>query len=61
MIHPLMLPDLIRTLVTGVVENSKFHHNFTGIQVIQAGDMTFTNNEFYSNDSYGFLCPRCQP
>ncbi len=43
-----------RTQVTGSVENSKFHHNFVGAQVIQAGDMTFTGNEFHSNANYGF-------
>lgn len=44
----------MRTQVTGVVENSLFHHNFVGAQVIQAGDMTFTGNEFHSNNNYGF-------
>ncbi len=43
-----------RALVTGVVENSKFHHNFAGAQVIQGGDMSFIGNEFYSNNNYGF-------
>lgn len=45
---------IVRTAVTGQVTNSKFHHNFVGAQVIQAGDMTFTNNEFHSNLNYGF-------
>jgi parallel beta-helix repeat protein len=44
----------VRTQVSGVVENSKFHHNFAGVQVIQGGDMTFTGNEFHSNSNYGF-------
>lgn len=45
---------LMRTQVTGVVENSKFHHNFAGVQLMQAGDMTFTGNEFHSNATNGF-------
>lgn len=45
---------IARTAVTGVVENSKFHHNFDGVQIIQAGDMSFSNNEFHSNRNYGF-------
>lgn len=45
---------LTRTQVAGTVENSKFHHNFNGVQIIQAGDMTFTGNEFHSNLNYGF-------
>ncbi|HRW04172.1 MAG TPA: right-handed parallel beta-helix repeat-containing protein [Caldilineaceae bacterium] len=44
----------MRTQVTGVVENSLFHHNFNGVQVIQAGDMTFMGNEFHDNNNYGF-------
>ena len=43
-----------RAQVSGQVVNSKFHHNFVGAQVIQAGDMTFTNNEFHDNLNYGF-------
>ncbi len=43
-----------RAQVSGQVVDSKFHHNFVGAQVIQAGDMTFTNNEFYDNLNYGF-------
>lgn len=46
---------IARTSVTGSVTGSKFHHNFVGAHLMQAGDMTFTNNEFYENLNIGFL------
>jgi parallel beta-helix repeat protein len=52
---PLSAAGIARTSVTGAVTGSKFHHNFVGVHLMQAGDMTFTNNEFYENLSYGFL------
>ena len=39
----------------GVVTGSKFHHNFVGAHLVQAGNMTFINNEFYENLNFGFL------
>lgn len=44
----------VSTQVAGSVTNSKFHHNYDGVQIVQAGDMTFTTNEFYDNLRYGF-------
>ncbi|MBX3011967.1 MAG: right-handed parallel beta-helix repeat-containing protein [Caldilineaceae bacterium] len=45
---------ILRTAVTGEVSHSKFHHNYVGVHLMQAGDLRLTNNEFYANLSYGF-------
>lgn len=45
---------IVSTLVSGQVVNSKFHHNYVGAQVVEAGDVTFANSEFRENLLYGF-------
>lgn len=45
---------IVSTQVAGQVSNSKFHHNYVGVQVVQASDVTFTGSEFYDNIQYGF-------
>lgn len=42
------------SMARGVVTGSKFHHNFVGVHLMQAGNMTFINNEFYENLNFGF-------
>lgn len=45
---------IVSTQVSGQVINSKFHHNYVGVQVVEAGDVTFANSEFRDNLLYGF-------
>lgn len=45
---------IVSTQVSGQVVNSKFHHNYVGAQVVEAGDVTFANSEFRDNLFYGF-------
>lgn len=45
---------IVSTQVSGQVVNSKFHHNYVGAQVVEAGDVTFVNSEFRDNLFYGF-------
>lgn len=40
--------------ITGLVSNSKFHHNYIGVYVWGGGDMEVRNNEIYENYRYGF-------
>ncbi len=51
---PVSAAGFTRAQVSGQVVNSKFHHNFVGVHVMQGGDMAFTNNEFHDNLNYGF-------
>jgi parallel beta-helix repeat protein len=48
-------PGELRTRVTGVVENSKFHHNYFGVALLQAQNVKFTGNEFFGNLRGGVL------
>jgi parallel beta-helix repeat protein len=38
---------------TGVVENSKFHHNYQGLYVSEGYNLKITNNEIHSNLFHG--------
>ena len=44
---------LLKTLLTGEVINSKFHHNYFGAYTFGATGMTWRGNEFYDNVLYG--------
>ncbi|MCE7983622.1 MAG: hypothetical protein DYG89_20810 [Caldilinea sp. CFX5] len=46
--------DVGESMARGIVTGSKFHHNFVGAHLMQAGNMTFINNEFYENLNFGF-------
>jgi parallel beta-helix repeat protein len=48
-------PGELRTRVTGLVENSKFHHNYFGVALLQAQNVQVKNNEFYENVRSGFV------
>lgn len=45
---------LKQVLLTGIVINSKFHHNYFGAYTYGATGMLWRGNEFYENISYGF-------
>ena len=45
--------NLGKTILTGEVENSKFHHNYFGAYTFGATGMTWRGNEFYNNVRYG--------
>ncbi len=53
-VNDVATPNALRTRVTGQVIDSKFHHNFYGVYLAQAGNMLFRGNEFYENLRYGF-------
>ncbi len=40
-------------MVTGWVENSKFHHNYFGTYTFGSFGMTYRGNEYYENEVYG--------
>jgi parallel beta-helix repeat protein len=41
------------TILTGEIENSKFHHNYFGAYTFGATGMVWRGNEFYNNIRYG--------
>lgn len=45
--------SLGKTILTGEIRNSKFHHNYFGAYTFGATGMTWRGNEFYSNVRYG--------
>lgn len=47
-------PDTLRTRVTGELLDSNVHHNYYGIYIFQAQNMTFRGNQFHDNIRYGF-------
>jgi parallel beta-helix repeat protein len=46
--------DFRGSLLTGVVLNSKFHHNYFGFYTFGVSGMLVKNNEAYENIQYGF-------